>query len=112
MSVLEEYLKGISNLLKTKNSDELQRYLRVEPGNDLPQIFNQLSDELRRSYRDGNVLERIIAKMVPEDDGANEDEGTSWPGFIVFIKEYLEYWRDARFDDLLETHTQLSGLTK
>jgi hypothetical protein len=28
------------------------------------------------------------------------------------LKEYLEFWRDVNFSDLLETHTQLSNLAK
>jgi hypothetical protein len=28
------------------------------------------------------------------------------------MKEYLEFWRDVNFDDLLGTHTQLSAVTK
>jgi hypothetical protein len=112
MSVLDEYLKGVSKLLKTKNSEELQRYLRVEPSADLPPIFLQLSQELKASYQDSNVLDRKVTKLLPENDEAKDDEGTSWPGFLVFMKEYLEYWRDVNFEDLLETHSQLSGLSK
>jgi hypothetical protein len=40
------------------------------------------------------------------------EEGDTWPGFLAFMKEYLEFWRDVNFDDLLETHTQLSGVVK
>lgn len=112
MSVLDTYLQGIDDLLKAKNSEELQKWLRVEPADDLPPTFFQLSQELRTSYRDGNALERKITKLLPESDEPKEDEGTSWPGFLVFMREYLEYWRDVNFEDLLETHSQLSGIAK
>lgn len=112
MAIVDEYLKSILNLLRAKNSVELQFYLRVEPDPQLPDNFIRLSQELKASYRDGNVLERHITKLLPENDDSKPDEGDVWPGFQAFIKEYLEYWRDVNFDDLLETHSQLSGLAK
>lgn len=110
MPVLEDFLRGIHQLLQSQNSSELKLYLRVEP--PLPDNFVQLSQELKTSYRDSNVLERKIAKLIPENDSSNGDEGDVWPGFLAFMKEYLEYWRDVNFEDLLETHSQLTGLAK
>lgn len=112
MSVLDEYLHGVANLLKTKNTEELRKFLRVEPVADLAPVFWQLKEELRRSYQVSNALERKITKLLPEDDEPNEDRGGPWPGFLVFIQEFLEYWRDSDFDDLLGTHTRLSTLAK
>lgn len=112
MAILDEYLKSILDLLRAKNSAELQLYLRVEPDPQLSNKFLQLSQELKASYRNGDILERHIAKLLPESDDPKADEGDVWPGFLAFIKEYLEYWRDVNFDDLLETHSQLSGVTK
>lgn len=110
MTVLDGYLRGIHKFLREKKSSELKLYLRVEP--PLPDEFVQLSQELKTSYSDSNVLERQIAKLIPENDDSNGDEGDVWPGFLAFMKEYLEYWRDVNFEDLLETHSQLSGLAK
>lgn len=110
MPVLDDYLRSISQLLRTKNASELKLFLRVEP--PLPDNFVQLSQELKTSYRDSNVLEQQITKLIPENDDPNSDEGDVWPGFLAFMKEYLEYWRDVNFEDLLETHSQLSGLAK
>jgi hypothetical protein len=112
MAIVDEYLKSILDLLRARNSAELQFYLRVEPDPQLPDNFLRLSQELKATYRNGDVLERHIAKLLPENDDAKPDEGDVWPGFLAFIKEYLEYWRDVNFDDLLETHSQLSGLAK
>jgi hypothetical protein len=112
MAIVDEYLKSILGLLRAKNSTELQFYLRVEPDPQLPNNFLQLSQELKASYRDSNVLEQHITNLLPENDDDKADEGDVWPGFLAFIKEYLEYWRDVNFDDLLETHSQLSGLAK
>lgn len=112
MAIVDEYLQSILDLLRAKNSTELRFYLRVEPDPRLPDNFLRLSQELKASYRNGDVLERHITKLLPENDDAKADEGDVWPGFLAFIKEYLEYWRDVNFDDLLETHSQLSGLVK
>ncbi|KAG0649100.1 hypothetical protein D0Z07_4581 [Hyphodiscus hymeniophilus] len=108
MPVLDDYLRGVSQLLRTKNSSELKLYLRVEP--PLPENFAQLSQELKSSYLDSSILEQKISTLIPENEDSNSDEGDVWPGFQVFMKEYLEYWRDVDFEDLLETHSQLSGL--
>jgi hypothetical protein len=112
MALVDEYLRSISKLLRAKDAAELQFYLRVEPDPQLTNKFFQLSQELKSSYRDSDVLERHITKLLPENDEANGDEGDVWPGFLAFMKEFLEYWRDVNFEDLLETHSQLSGLTK
>lgn len=113
MAIVEEYLNSILKLVETKNSKELQSYLRVEPDPQLPDSFAQLSQELKTSYFDSKILEQQIADLLPtrEDEDRPED-GNIWPGFLAFIQEYLEYWRDVNFADLLETHLQLSNLTK
>ncbi|TAQ86443.1 hypothetical protein B7494_g5229 [Chlorociboria aeruginascens] len=109
MAIIEEFLSSILTFLRTKNASQLQDWLRVEP--PLPDHYTQLSRELKTSYCDSNYLERYIAKQLPENDNAQPDEGDVWPGFHAFMKEYLEFWRDVNFDDLLETHSQLSALT-
>ncbi len=110
MAIVDEFLTSISKFLKTKDELQLQLFLRVEP--PLPPQFLQLSQELKASYRDGDKLERHIEKLVPEAEDGNEEEGGAWPGFHAFMKEYLEFWRDVNFDDLLETHLQLSVVAK
>jgi len=110
MAIVEEFLTAVLAFLRTKDALQLQLYLRVEP--PLPDQFLQLSQELKASYRDSNILEQQITKLLPEREDGKADEGDVWPGFLAFIKEYLEFWRDVDFDDLLETHSQLSGLAK
>lgn len=110
MAILEGYLAEISRILKTKNDTQLKAYLRVEP--PLPDEFTQLSLELKKSWRDGGRLERLIEKTIPLSDDDKADEGGSWPGFLAFMKEYLEYWRDVNMEDLVRTHEQLSSLAK
>ncbi|KAH8590517.1 COP9 signalosome-like protein complex subunit 12 [Bisporella sp. PMI_857] len=107
MAVIDEYLKGIYGLLKEQNADELQRYLRVEPGN-LPAVFDQLVQELRASFTNNKAIDRKINQHIPLDD---EEEGGTSQSFNTFIQTYLQYWRDVNFQDLLETHVKLSALT-
>jgi hypothetical protein len=105
MAILDVFLKSIAGFLQTQNAGELKNYLRVEP--PLPDEFMQLSKELKSSWGNSASLEAHLEKLIPDTD-----EGGVWPGFLVFMKEYLEFWRDVNFDDLLETHAQLSALVK
>ncbi|KAH6673552.1 COP9 signalosome-like protein complex subunit 12 [Halenospora varia] len=108
MAVLNGFLTSISGFLRTKDAVQLQVYLRVEP--PLPDDYTQLSRELKASYQDSEKLDKLIERLIPENDNGKADEGDVWPGFLAFMKEYLEFWRDVNFEDLLETHTQLSAL--
>ena len=110
MAIIEEFLSSILTFLRAKDAAQLQLWLRVEP--PLPDQYYQLGQELRQSYNDSKALEKYIEKLLPENNNGKADEGDTWPGFLAFIKEYLEFWRDVNFDDLLETHTQLSGVIK
>lgn len=110
MTILDGYLTEISNLLRAKNDIALRSYLRVEP--PLPDDFAKLSSELKASWQDSSRLENHIEKLIPESDDDKAEEGGSWPGFLAFMKEYLEYWRDVNMDDLARTHEQLSSLAK
>ena len=110
MPILDEFLTSISKFLRTRDAIQLRLFLRVEP--PLPDQFLQLSQELKASYRDGDILERHIEKLIPYNDDGKADVGDVWPAFLIFVKEYLEFWRDVNFDDLLETHSQLSNLAK
>ena len=110
MAILEQFLLSILSFIRAKDAANLQDWLRVEP--PLPERYFQLGRELRESYGDSNALERQIAKLLPENSSAKADDGDIWPGFLVFIQEYLEFWRDVNFGDLLATHTQLTGLVR
>ena len=105
MAIVDGFLKSIAGFLRTKNASELKSYLRVEP--PLPDEFTQLAQELKSSWRNSASLEEHIEKLIPESE-----EGGVWPGFLAFMKEYMEFWRDVNFDHLLETHSQLNALVK
>jgi nuclear mRNA export protein PCID2/THP1 len=110
MAIIEEFLSSILTFLRAKDALKLQLWLRVEP--PLPDQYYQLGQELRQYYSDSKALEKYIEKLLSENNNGKAEEGDIWPGFLAFMKEYLEFWRDVSFDDLLETHTQLSGVIK
>lgn len=112
MAVLDDYLRGVLGLVYNKDADELKQYLRVEPIN-LPPVFLELRKELHASYRSSKVLEQKIDTVLAlSNDDPNPDVGEIWPGFQGFMKDYLEYWRDVEFEDLLETYNLLFALAK
>lgn len=110
MALAIEFLTSIRGFLKTRNGIGLRDWLRVEP--PLPQQYHALATELKTGYRDANTIAKLVERCLPEEDGLPEDQGTAWPGFIAFVKEYFEYWRDVDFDDLLGAHQLLMSLTK
>lgn len=110
MAIIEEFLTAICGFLRAKDAVKLQDWLRVEP--PLPDHYYKLGAELKASYQDSDALERYIEKLLPENNNGKAEEGDVWPGFLAFIKAYLEFWRDVNFEDLLETHVQLSELAK
>jgi hypothetical protein len=110
MSVTDVFLTSIHGFVRAKDASKLRDWLKVEP--PLPQQYSDLAAELKAKFSHGDSLERYIAKHMPENPNAGPDDGDVWPGFLVFMKEYLEFWRDVNFENLLETHLQLSSLAK
>ncbi|KAI0109548.1 hypothetical protein GGR51DRAFT_511908 [Nemania sp. FL0031] len=109
MSLAIEFLTSIRGFLKTRNGIGLRDWLRVEP--PLPQQYLNLATELKNGYQNTSAIAKLVEKCLPEEDDLPEDQGTAWPGFIAFVKDYFEYWRDVNFDDLLGAHQLLMGLT-
>ncbi|KAI0905794.1 hypothetical protein F4824DRAFT_495619 [Ustulina deusta] len=109
MSLAIEFLTSIRGFLKTRNGTGLRDWLRVEP--PLPQQYLNLAAELKSGYRNANAIAKLVEKCLPEEDDLPEDQGTAWPGFVAFVKDYFEYWRDVNFDDLFGAHQLLTGLT-
>lgn len=109
MSRVAEFLAGIRNLVLDQNGEELRNWLLVE--NDAAGIYHEVGKQLRAGFpADSPELERLIEKCLPEEDDVPEGKGSPWPGFNSFIKEYLEYWRDVDFENVVRLHTQLSAL--
>ncbi|KAI0450688.1 hypothetical protein F5B21DRAFT_421074 [Xylaria acuta] len=109
MSLAIQFLTSIRGFLKSRNGIGLRDWLRVEP--PLPQQYLDLAAELKNGYRNSNAIAKLVEKCLPEEDDLPEDQGTAWPGFTAFVKDYFEYWRDVNFDDLLAAHQLLTGLT-
>ncbi|KAI0165532.1 hypothetical protein GGR57DRAFT_125160 [Xylariaceae sp. FL1272] len=109
MSLTIQFLTSIRGFLKTRSGAGLRDWLRVEP--PLPDEYNQLATELRQGYQNSDSLQKLVEGALPEEDDLPEDQGTAWPGFVTFIKDYFEYWRDVNFEDLLGAHQLLMSLT-
>ncbi len=110
MTILDEFLAEILGFIKTRNASNLQLWLRVEP--PLPNHYYRLKREVKAKFNDNEALEKHVIQHLPETDTTNPAEGDVWPGFHALILEFLIFWRDVDFQDLLETHGQLSSLVK
>lgn len=106
-SVLDQFLSGIADLVKSRDSAKLQDFLQIEP--PLPDIYRQMMGELRQSYPHENdaELQRRCEGLVPRTKG-----GSSWSAFPVFMKLYFSFLRDVNVENLLDTYSMLKGLLK
>lgn len=110
MALTAQFLTSIRGFLKALDGETLRDWLKVEP--PLPQQYFDLAAELKKAYQDNAAIERLIEACLPEEDDVPEGQGTTWPGFAAFMKDYFEYWRDVDFNDLLGAHQLLTALTK
>ena len=111
MSLVVEFLSNIRSFVLETKGDELSKWLQVEP--NVPEQYHQLAQELKTSFPpQGDSLENLIDNCLPEEDNVPEGKGSPWPGFNSFIKEYLQYWRDVDFNNVVKLHTLLSELLK
>lgn len=108
MAIIDNFLQEIYKFLKTQNSVQLANYLRVEP-EGLSDVFKALCKELKDSYHNDKGIERKVETHIPQDD---DDDGGVSASFHAFMQTWLRYWRDVDFSDLVETHSQLTQLTK
>ncbi|KAL2200676.1 hypothetical protein P885DRAFT_28311 [Corynascus similis CBS 632.67] len=109
MTLVVQFLSSIRGFVLEQNGDELRNWLLVE--NDVAAIYFEMSSELKRSFpANSAALENLIDKSLPQEDNVPEGKGSPWPGFNSFIKEYLEYWRDVDFADVVRLHSRLSDL--
>lgn len=114
MGLLVQFLSHLRNFVRQQDGKQLRSWLQVEP--NASQTYYDLATELRKGFsqdfQNGNALDGVLEKCLPEDDDVSEGEATPWPSFVAFVKDYLLFWRDANFENLLDTHTRLSGLVK
>lgn len=109
MPLVLDFLTQIRNFIRTQNGDELRAWLQVEPNS--PQQYHNLASELRSQFRQQG-LDNIVERTLPQEDDVPEGQATVWPGFVAFMKDYMAFWRDVNYDDLLGAHQLLSGLVK
>jgi hypothetical protein len=109
--MLDEFLGNIYNFVITRDSNSLADWLQVDAPLSGP--YGALQHELSDTYwEENNALEERLAASLPESDEVRDDQGNVWPGFLVFIKDYLEYWRDVNFDNAVEAQELLATLIK
>lgn len=104
-----QFLSTIRDHVVALDGDSLHAWLQVEPG-ATSHAYLQLRDEMRQGLGMNNQLERLVEKSLPEIDDPPDGNGSPWPSFVTFVKDYLLYWRDADFDDLMSVQESLSGL--
>lgn len=109
MPLVLDFLTQIRNFIRTQNGDELRAWLQVEPNS--PQQYHNLASELRSQFRQQG-LDNIVERTLPQEEDVPEGQATVWPGFVAFMKDYMAFWRDVNYDDLLGAHQLLSGLVK
>lgn len=109
MPLVLEFLTQVRNFVRAQDGEKLRAWLQVEPGS--PQQYHNLAAELRSQFRQQG-LDNVIERSLPQDDDVPDGQATVWPGFIAFMKDYMAFWRDVNYDDLLGAHQLLSGLVK
>lgn len=110
MALTTQFLTAIRGFLKDLNGESLRDWLKVEP--PLPKQYFDLAAELKSAFQENAAIEKLIESCLPEEEDVPEGQGTTWPGFVAFMRDYFEYWRDVDFSDLLGAHQLLTALTK
>lgn len=108
-SLAAKFLSAVRDHVVALDGDSLDAWLQVEPG-ATSHAYLQLRQELRQGLGVNSNLERLVEKSLPEIDDPPDGTGSPWPSFITFVKDYLLYWRDADFDDLMSVQESLSAL--
>jgi hypothetical protein len=107
MTLLVQFLTQIRDFVRAQDSDSLRSWLQVKP--DSSAQYYELKNELRAQHPQKG-LDAVIDQHLPLDDDVEDGQGAVWPGFLAFIKDYMTFWRDIDFQDLLAAHQLLSGL--
>lgn len=109
MALVTTFLTNIRRFVVEQDGDKLRDWLKVDQ-NAGAQYF-QLARELQTGFRGGGKgLDQLIENALPEEDDLDAGRGSPWPGFVSFMKEYMQYWRDINFQDLIKCYERLSSL--
>ena len=63
-------------------------------------ICSGLGAELKAQFRGGRGSEALTTAVesgLPEESDVREGQGTSWLGFVKFVRDYMIFWRDGNF---------------
>lgn len=110
MSLVTQFLTQINQYVRLQQGDNLRAWLQVEPNS--AKTYYDMAAELRAKFTTTNSLDTVIETHLPIDDDVPEGQGTAWPSFQSFMKDYLTLWRDIDYDDLLGSHGLLTALVK
>jgi len=108
MALVTEFLTNIRGFLLENNGDKLREWLRVDQ--TVPAQYFNLSQELQTGFRNTKAIDQLIERSLPEEDDVPEGHGSPWPGFVSFMKDYMQYWREADFQDPVRCYELLSSL--
>lgn len=109
MSNIIQFLTQIRTQIRYSQGDKLAQWLQVAP--EAGQQYHQLAAELRA--KTSNDLDAVVESCLPEDDDhLNEGEAAPWGSFNAFVKDYLVFWRDVDYSDLVGAHELLSIVVK
>jgi nuclear mRNA export protein PCID2/THP1 len=112
MALVTKFLSGIRGFVLNQDGAELRNWLKVDPSSAGSTYF-ELSQELKSGFpQNSKSLEQLVDRCLPEEDDVPEGKGSPWPGLNAFIKEWLEYWRDVDFNDMVKVYRRLSDLLK
>lgn len=109
MSLVIHFLTQIRQQVRDQQGDLLSSWLQVAP--EAGRQYHELAAELRSQYRNDG-LDTVIDTCLPEQHNLQEGQGSPFSSFNTFIKDYLIFWRDVDYNDLLAAHELLSTLVK
>jgi hypothetical protein len=119
MSLVGQFLSQIRAFVRSSNGDGLRSWLQVEPGAakqyyDLGRELRAGSSNSKQQQQGNGAIDKLLESSLPLDEDDAEDGSSTavWPGFVAFMKDYLVFWRDIDYEDLLAAHELLSGLAK
>lgn len=111
MALVTQFLGQIHQQVRSQRGDLLRQWLQIEPSS--PPQYHKLAAQLRTpQFKDQLAIEKVVETCLPYEDDLADGQATAWPGLLAFMKDYLIFWRDVNYDDLLGAHQLLSGLVK
>lgn len=108
--VLNDFLSSIAGLVQSRDGDQLQDYLQLEP--PLSPIYDQMIGELRQSYPGGNSKKDTELLLKCEKLIPRAGDGPTWSSFPPFMRLYFTFLRDVNVENLLDTYDLLKTLIK